>query len=233
MAIEIGLYRARIGIFSARASRNTNLPYALTVNDVFAMLSLVFIGRTKGLYLAVFCSVVINPNDFGYHSSKLSKTISSHSNQPNTDTSYTSSSFFSLLNRLLLLMSGNIHSNPGPTVDTKFNIVHINCRSLTQDKKILIEAESNKFDVITLSETWLKDKHSNQDLKIEGFHNIIRRDRPNNVGYGGVGIYIKSKHYCKHRPDLEVNNLEAVWIETNIDRKSFIIGSFYRSLQAT
>ena len=43
-----------------------------------------------------------------------------------------------------------------------------------------------------------------------------------------VATYVKTSHFCKYRPDLEINNLEAVWVETKINKKSYIIGSFYQ-----
>ena len=193
------------------------------------MLSLFLIGQTKGLCLAVFYTIILNHNDISKSFHPYNKEYENSNTNGNITNSSTTSSFFhSTIKRMLLLISGNVHPNPGPSPSSDFHVVHINCRSLTKEKKILIETESNKFDVITLSETWLKDKHTDQEMNIDGFHTIIRKDRPNNIGWGGVGIYVKNKHYCKRRPDLEVNNLEAVWIETKIDKKSFLIGSFYR-----
>ena len=135
------------------------------------------------------------------------KTIKNSNTTGSTTNNSTSPNFFfATIKRILLLVSGNVHPNPGPTPTSDFHIVHINCRSLAKENKLLIETESNKFDVITLSETWLKDKHTDQELNIEGFHTLVRKDRPNNIGWGGVATYVRSKHYCKRRSDLEVNN---------------------------
>lgn len=108
---------------------------------------------------------------------------------------------------MLLLISGDIHPNPGPThKDTKISIVHNNIRSLT-NKAVFIETELGHFDIITLSETWLHDQVPNDKLVINGYSPPIRRDRQGNTGYGGVAIYLKNNLICIHRPDLEVPDL--------------------------
>ena len=55
---------------------------------------------------------------------------------------------------ILLLISGSVHPNPGPSTVTQRDITlcHINCQSLL--KKIdLIAVELGKLDIITISET--------------------------------------------------------------------------------
>ena len=56
-------------------------------------------------------------------------------------------------------MCGDIHPNPGPNNQktNKLEMCHCNIRSLNKEKMehIKIDLEP-KFDVITLSETWLK-----------------------------------------------------------------------------
>ena len=62
----------------------------------------------------------------------------------------------------------------------------------------------------------------NSSIHLTNFHPPIRRDRPNDP-QGGVAIYVKHILSCKRiRPDLQVNGLEAVWVE------SLLAGSFYR-----
>ena len=126
---------------------------------------------------------------------------------------------------LLILLCGDVHPNPGPVViDTKLSIVHNNICSLA-NKVLLVETELKKFDVITLSETWLKDSIPNEKIHIKGFLPPFRLDRE---GHGGVAIYVKEDILCTYRPDLEVDNLEAIWVETKIDQNTFLIGCFYR-----
>ena len=105
-------------------------------------------------------------------------------------------------------------------------IIHLNARSI-KNKIDLIEAEANQFDIITVSETWLSQIDMNTSVHLTNFHPPIRRDRPNDP-HGGVAIYVKNNLFCKPRPDLQVNGLEAVWVETKINQESLLVGSFYR-----
>ena len=135
--------------------------------------------------------------------------------------------YFCFLRKLLLLCSGDVESNPGPAGE--LCVMHLNARSL-RDKIDLLRAEADKFDIITVSETWLSSKPSdhNDHILIQNFHPPERVDRPDQR-YGGVAIYVKSDLVCKPRPDLHIPNLEAVWIETKLNQEKLLIGSFYRA----
>ena len=115
---------------------------------------------------------------------------------------------------VLLYRCGDIETNPGPTAQKELCVAHINARSI-KNKMDLLEAESNNFDIITLSETWLSHSDSNSSIHLPNFHEPIRLDRPNDP-HGGVAVYVKNYLHCKPRPDLYVNNLEAVWVETRL-----------------
>ena len=131
--------------------------------------------------------------------------------------------------RKLLLRAGDIEANPGPSrTDTRSDlcIIHLNARSI-KNKVDLIEAEANQFDIITVSETWLSQIDINTSIHLTNFHPFIRRDRPNDP-HDVVAIYVKNNLLCKLRPDLQVNGLEAVWVETKINQESLLVGSFYR-----
>ena len=100
-----------------------------------------------------------------------------------------------------------------------FKIIHINCQSLSEDKKPLLESVSNQYDIITCSETWFRDDFPDSRTHLSGFHKPVMRNRV--AGWGGVCIYVRSDLYYKSRPDLDIENLESVWIETQINRKIF------------
>ncbi|WP_419611672.1 reverse transcriptase domain-containing protein [Thiolapillus sp.] len=128
----------------------------------------------------------------------------------------------------LLLRSGDVEANPGPiSVKPDLCVIHLNARSI-KNKIDLLEAEADQFDIITVSETWLSQTDANSSIHLTNYHPPIRRDRPNDP-HGGVAIYVKNNLFCKPRPDLQVNDLEAVWVETKINQESLLIGSFYRS----
>ena len=130
---------------------------------------------------------------------------------------------------LILLLSGDVELNPGPNINV--SLVHLNVRSLChQDKhnnKLdLITAElSSDFDFILLTETWL-DRHAPSDtLSIQNFHPPIRKDRDGRGG--GVALYIRNSFFFKRRHDLETDNTEGIWIEAEINRTKFLIGTYY------
>ena len=111
---------------------------------------------------------------------------------------------------VLLYFSGDIETNPGQTVQNELCFAHINARSI-KNKVDLLEAESNNFDIISLSETWLSHSDRNSSIYLPNFHKPVRLERPNDT-HGRVAIYVKNYPYCKARPDLHVNNMEAVWV---------------------
>ena len=80
---------------------------------------------------------------------------------------------------------------------------------------------------------WLAPHHTSAHTDLLHFHPPIRLDRPLNHSGGGVAIYMKRHLYCKHRPDLHVPGLEAIWTETKINKETMLIGSFYRQPSAT
>ena len=122
----------------------------------------------------------------------------------------------------ILLVSGDIELNPGPQEDktsmAEISICHINVRSIKAkyngiDLKIdLIRNEvSHIFDIITISETWLTDNDDLQDFLIESFQPPFVLNRAGLAG--GVLCWVKNCIAAKRRTDMEVTNLEALWLE--------------------
>ncbi|KAK6191763.1 hypothetical protein SNE40_003365 [Patella caerulea] len=127
--------------------------------------------------------------------------------------------------KLTLMLSGDIHPNPGTT--KLLTILHLNVRSL-QSKLDMISAEMSEFDVLTFSETWLTDTSNTELLELRGYHKPILCNRTVGPG-GGVAIYIRDSLYFKARLDLNIAGLEAVWVEIRNKNNIYLIGSFYRS----
>ena len=99
----------------------------------------------------------------------------------------------------LLMLCGDIESNPGPKPNSgqSFSICLWNLNSIAAHKvsKIsLLKAKNaiHTYDIISLSETYLNhDKLSDNDnLKIPGYE-LIRFDHPSNQKRGGICIYHK------------------------------------------
>ena len=128
---------------------------------------------------------------------------------------------------LILLLSGDVAENPGPvaesTVKKNLSVCHINAQSI-YNKLDLIAVELSKFDIITVSETWLDQTISDMDLQIPQYQPPIRLDR--NRHGGGVAIYFKKCIPFVERKDLYIPNLEAVWVEVNLCNKNILVGSF-------
>ena len=80
-----------------------------------------------------------------------------------------------------------------------------------------------KFDVITLSETWLKnDKHLLEYVGLPGYEFAYRNREEKRSG--GVGIYIRDTIQFKLRSDiskLDVS-IEHLWIEIQERKKNSV-----------
>ena len=109
----------------------------------------------------------------------------------------------------LLLLSGDIHPNPGPdSVETDtsissipsslssfdmlsshLSIMHLNIQSLLP-KIDVIRCEAHAYDVLVFTESWLKPQIPNDSILIDSFappHRTDRHDRPG----GGVAMYVR------------------------------------------
>ena len=155
---------------------------------------------------------------------------------------------FELWLSIIILLSGDVHPNPGPdsississtcsnkssglsdalSINNHFSFMHYNVQSILHKIDILT-AELYGFDILTFSETWLNNTIDSVDLAIPGFHTVERRDRGVD-GHGGVCVYVKSSLNFKRRLDLELNDLECLWVEVTLPkRKHVLLGTFYR-----
>ena len=111
------------------------------------------------------------------------------------------------------------HSTPSVSAATslndtglrdKFSIVYYNVQSLA-DKKDLLLTELSNCSVKGVSETWLEQRTSDNDIALEGYR-TYRRDREGD-NHGGVCVYVIESIFSKRRNDLELPNLECVWVE--------------------
>ena len=186
-----------------------------------------FLKSEKRIQIALFVHIVTPILE---HNESVSPLVKPYLNHVGDDISILknvhSQTLSSISKQLLLILANDVETNPGPNNRDKLCIMHSNVQSL-KNKVSLLEAESNDFDIITLSETWLTNLISTDSISIPNFHPPTRLDRPNDP-HGGVAIYVRNYLYCKHRPDLHVDGLEAVWVETKLNQKSILIGSFYR-----
>ena len=122
-----------------------------------------------------------------------------------------------------------MHPNPGPNVDGCRGIsgCHANIRSLTNNKLLDIETWlAEEFEIITLSETFIKLTDNIDNYKIENFI-FYHKPRIDRLG-GGVGIYIKDNLLGIVREDFMSDSIKLLWVEIRTGIKQFLIGVCYR-----
>ena len=75
-------------------------------------------------------------------------------------------------------------------------------------------------------ETWFNPNINSSDINVSGFRTPFRKDRSD--GHGGVAVYVKNDTPCARRLDLEILNIECIWIEVRLPIKLILIRTFYR-----
>ena len=117
-----------------------------------------------------------------------------------------------------------------------FRIGHINIQSI-QNKidqiDIMLNHSNNDVHVFGLSETKLKHFHTDSAFQLDNYQ-LFRKDRfitnERKEEGGGIIVYCKNEINCKRRCDLEVKELECLWLEIfPKNAKSFLIGNIYRN----
>ena len=108
--------------------------------------------------------------------------------------------FINNFKHLLLLLSGDIETNPGPKRSSNIKFCHWNLNGLAAHDFIkvpLVEAfiTSNNFDLVCLSETFLDSTIPNDDVNIQiNGYSLLRADHLNNIKRGGVCIISKDRY---------------------------------------
>ena len=137
----------------------------------------------------------------------------------------------SIIIQSILVLSNDVELNPGPILDNVLSICHTNLRSLkAKDRLMHVKCEFIKtYDIITASETWLKPSDKSDNFTLSGYQMPFRRDRQMGLeGYGGVLAWVSNSIACKHRRDLESNDLEALWLEIRLKNRKFLMCVLYR-----
>jgi exonuclease III len=125
----------------------------------------------------------------------------------------------------ILLLSGDIELNPGPMYDRVIDIFHLNVRSI-RNKIDDLYAIVHEFDIVCFTETHLDKNVTDDQIKIDGFNCIFRKDR--NCYGGGVLIYLSNPIQAIRRSDLEPANVECIWIEIENSTSNFLVYCVYR-----
>ena len=130
---------------------------------------------------------------------------------------------------LLIILSHDVHQNPGPMTNSYFTFVSWNLNSMSKDDfhslKLLQNSIFN-YDLISLCETSLNDAVVLPDGYLSDY-TFISSNKPDNTRHGGVGLYYKTSLPLKVRNDLAFD--ESIVVELNFGRKKIFFTILYRS----
>ena len=134
-------------------------------------------------------------------------------------------------------MCTDIHPHPGPeqTEHRGITICNFNAHSIkvTERFDYTKTVLSKAFDIITVTETWLKPTIPNSEYAIPMFNGPFRLDRPDGRA-GGVMAWVKNSIITKRRSDLELgNDIELLWLELRTSSKKSWLGSVTDNQQGT
>lgn len=128
------------------------------------------------------------------------------------------------------IMEDDQHLNILDANRNRISISHLNTQSITSS---FAEFEAMlmryKFDIITLSETWLKDNPLLLNhVTIPGYKNEFN-NREEKRG-GGVGLYIRESLQYKRRDDIieKDRTMEHLWLQVKSEKDSFLLAVFYQ-----
>lgn len=210
--------------------------------------SLIFILLIHGIrvfpfivyYWFIICTYEFGANKSRHSSRETSDIFNSYGFSLNM---LNNTVFYCLILCVLLILSG-IETNPGPSSSNDSyssvnssdsgsvlfeqftSFVHVNIQSLVP-KLDLVLTEFSTHDILSFSESWLGRHVDDNLLRLPGYKfPPFRRDRPDRQG-GGVIVYVKDHINCKLRPDLNVGDIECVWIELTFRNKKTLYGTFY------
>jgi hypothetical protein len=117
------------------------------------------------------------------------------------------------------------------TVKNKFNVLHINIRSCSQNFNqflCYLLGLDIKYDIVVISETWIISENENL-FNIPGYM-FCSQNRDIGRG-GGLRIYFLSNLVCNKIDELSIvsETHESLFVKiTEINRFTYIIGAFYR-----
>ena len=130
----------------------------------------------------------------------------------------------------LLLLCGDVHTNPGPKDACNLKIWYSNVNSLSAEggqrfTDLYIRLRNEDISVACLSETGCKLKLCDYD--IDGYHKLDN-NMYNSKGRGLL-FYVKDSLSFKRRYDLEKGLDDCMWCEIGSSHSTVLVGLFYRS----
>ena len=148
---------------------------------------------------------------------------------------------------LSLVRSGDVYPLPGPNRQTNsamldipkelksnIKVAFLNVRSLKSRVHFCLVKETilqNKFDILTISETWTDLTVSDASLEISGYQ-FFRQDRGSQKSWGGLCIYAKSNLKITVLDDLLLaceDGFQQLWLIVQCrSHHSFLVCNTYR-----
>lgn len=117
-------------------------------------------------------------------------------------------------------------------LNNNFSVIHLNMRSIKNKRDEFLDflvRSKIQWDVICISETWLKEDIIKY-FDIEEY-NLFASCRQESEG-GGTAIYVHTKHDVMERKDFESKEFETNFIQlkvaTKLGVKSILVGEIYR-----
>ena len=120
---------------------------------------------------------------------------------------------------LMLLLSGDVESNPGPDSFTSVNtpgvisLLHLNIRSIRHKLNYIFD-NCNDFDVLCFTETHLDTQIEDTFLLNQCSDFTLYRKDVSSFS-GGVALYVKNSVYSRRRLDLELITIQSIWLAVN------------------
>ena len=131
---------------------------------------------------------------------------------------------------------GDIHPNPG--LDTVSHKKHLRCALLNArslgNKQLALQTKMSvdNIDILSVTETWLRDAIFDGELLDQSLYNVFRKDRNRNGG--GVLFACKRNINANRRLDLEsateCKQCEIIWVQINLPNNEgkILVGTCYR-----
>jgi hypothetical protein len=131
-------------------------------------------------------------------------------------------------------MCSDVHPNPGPVHNNEGNhqnlrLCNLNIHSVkTKGRFEQVKKELGpNFDIICMSESWLKPTIPDSDFKLDNFNGPHRLDRPEGKA-GGVVVWVRNTIVTKRIKSWEKKGLELLWLELRTSNHKFLLGTAYR-----
>ena len=136
----------------------------------------------------------------------------------------------------ICISESNLNDNDD-YIDLKFrskglHIANLNDRHLMpkiDELRVTLSCE-NGPDIFGVCETFLDTNISDEQVAIGGY-DFIRKDRCKTVNQtgGGVILYFRNSLNCRHKPELEISNIETLWSEIALQNsKPILVCTVYR-----